>query len=399
MADHVTLRKQLAERLTADGSLRSSQWRSAFEIVPRHLFVPRFFSRTDDGMRHVAVDYSDPEWLKLVYQDQAWTTQLNGDERMWEIARREGPVEGVPTSSSSQPSLMAAMLESLNVEDGHRVLEIGTGTGYNAALLCQRLGDSHVVSLDIDPILVARATNCLARAGYRPTVVATDGMLAHVPGPRFERLIATVAVSFVPPVWLTQVRSGGLILVNLNSDLSGGPLVRLTVNDNRSASGYFDPTPALFMPTRSYPPSGSLALFKATLNDPQPATVGRSDLDQAVLNDREFLFFASLRLRDVSRMGLVPTDGELQEWLVARDGSWAYRTSSGATGQAGRRKLWDELEAIANQWRQFGQPTRTRFGLTVTNKHRLWLDSPESPQTWTLDDPGQKIFNKETASS
>jgi len=76
----------------------------------------------------------------------------------------------VPTSSSTMPSLMARMLEALDVHDGQRVLEIGTGTGYNAALLCYRLGSANVVSIDIDPGLVAAANEHLG--SLRPPGVA-----------------------------------------------------------------------------------------------------------------------------------------------------------------------------------------------------------------------------------
>jgi len=56
-------------------------------------------------------------------------------------------------SSTSMPCLMTRMLETLDVRDGHDVLEVGTGTGYNAALLCHRIGDQHVFSVDIEPDL------------------------------------------------------------------------------------------------------------------------------------------------------------------------------------------------------------------------------------------------------
>ncbi len=58
---------------------------------------------------------------------------------------------------------MARMLEALEVADGMRVLEIGTGTGYNVALLCHRLGDANVTTVDIDPSLVVHAQKALTR--------------------------------------------------------------------------------------------------------------------------------------------------------------------------------------------------------------------------------------------
>jgi SAM-dependent methyltransferase len=93
----------------------------------------------------------------------------------------------VSTSSSTMPSLMARMLEALDVRDGHRVLEIGTGTGYNAALLCHRLGPRNVVSIDIDPTLVAAARSRLADLGYHPTLVAGDGTTGAVQHGPYDR--------------------------------------------------------------------------------------------------------------------------------------------------------------------------------------------------------------------
>jgi protein-L-isoaspartate O-methyltransferase len=81
----------------------------------------------------------------------------------------------VPVSSSTKPDLMLRMLETLDVRDGHRVLEIGTGTGYNAALLSHRVGDHNVYSVDVDAELVRLARERLAGAGYRPTLAAIDG--------------------------------------------------------------------------------------------------------------------------------------------------------------------------------------------------------------------------------
>ena len=381
MTDTALLRKQLVDHLVSRGVLRSSQWRTVFETVPRDVFLPRFFTRTDDGLRYAAVDFRDSRWLDLVYRDQAWTTQLDGDDHIWQTAYSQGPVAGTPTSSSSQPSLMAAMLESLDVQDGSRVLEIGTGTGYNAALLSQRLGDSHVVSIDIDPTLAKSASDCLARAGYHPTIVIGDGINAHIPGSPFDRLIATVAVSAIPATWLSQIQSGGRILANLDSELGGGALISLTVNNDGSASGNFDATTAFFMPTRSRSQTSSSAvLLKAALRDTRTTKAGQSRCDPGILDNQEFLFFASLLLPDVSRMGFTPIDNEPQEWLLACDGSWAYCTPSGLTSQVGNRALWDELDAAVDQWHQLDQPARQRFGLTITTKtgHQLWLDKPEA---------------------
>ncbi|MGH3901389.1 MAG: methyltransferase domain-containing protein [Pseudonocardiaceae bacterium] len=109
-------------------------------------------------------------------------------------------------STSSMPGLMTRMLETLDVHDGDRVLEIGTGTGYDAALLCHRLGDTHVFSVDIEPDLITLARQRLARLGYHPTLIATDGAASLIEHAPFDRIIATCSVPTVPWQWVTQTR-------------------------------------------------------------------------------------------------------------------------------------------------------------------------------------------------
>ena len=127
------LNARLIETLLSDGSLKSPQVEAAFRSVLRHHFLP--------GMP-----------LEEVYRAQA-------------VVTRRGP-DGAPTSSSSDPKIMARMLEQLDVRPGHRVLEIGAATGYNAALLSHLSGAAGAVTtVDIDPTLTATAVENLRRAG------------------------------------------------------------------------------------------------------------------------------------------------------------------------------------------------------------------------------------------
>lgn len=146
---------RLAEQLAASGVLGDPGWRAAFESVPRHVFVPCFYTQQPGGQwSEVAADSEG--WLDAVYSDEPLVTALaetaNGSR--------------VTVSSSTKPALMARMLCALGVRDGMRVLEIGTGTGYNAALLSHRLGDEHVYSVDIGANLVDLAGDRLAALGY-----------------------------------------------------------------------------------------------------------------------------------------------------------------------------------------------------------------------------------------
>lgn len=140
----------LVQQLTNDDHLRSSSWRSAFEQTPRHVFVPNIITMSESGP--TTTSGADPaqheSWLEHVYSDDSLVTQYLAHPS---VMMADATPLLVSTSSSTMPSLMARMLEALDVHDGHRVLEIGTGTGYNAALLCHRLGSGNVVSIDIDP--------------------------------------------------------------------------------------------------------------------------------------------------------------------------------------------------------------------------------------------------------
>src|SRR5262249_12648785 len=147
-------------------------------------------------------------WLDQVYADRVLVTQLDDDPTRWQVARETGPVFGVPTSSSSQPAIMAVMLAILDVAVGHRGLEIGTGTGYNAALLAHRLGSGNVHTVDIDPDLVESARKRLAYCGFTPTCVAGDGSAGHPAGALYDRVLATCAVARIPQAWLTQTVPG-----------------------------------------------------------------------------------------------------------------------------------------------------------------------------------------------
>ncbi|WP_281291958.1 hypothetical protein [Streptomyces tailanensis] len=147
------LRTALADVLEDNGQLSDPTWRKVFEAVPRHPFVPEFWALVGGEQRHVTS--ADADWLDLVYSDDALATQLT---------------DGVATSSSTAPGLMLVMLQALDVADGRRVLEIATGTGYNAALLSERLGSHQVVTAEVDPVLARLAGSRLRRCGYTPLV-------------------------------------------------------------------------------------------------------------------------------------------------------------------------------------------------------------------------------------
>lgn len=239
----VELRHALADRLEQGGHLRSAVWRSAVEAVPRHEFVRAFFRRSD-GPRGTLWTPVLPgpddlgAWLEEVYADVTLVTQLGGQLHPADV---EGPVHGDPTSSSTLPSLVVRMLQDLDPQDGDRVLEIGTGTGYSTALMCERLGSEYVTSVEVDPAAAARARAALTAVGHEPALVNGDGLLGHPEDAPYDGLIATCSVRTVPGAWLEQVRPGGTIVTTVSGWLYGSGLVKLTVGEGGTAEGRFLP--------------------------------------------------------------------------------------------------------------------------------------------------------------
>lgn len=124
-------------------------------------------------------------------------------------------VDGQVLSCLSQPSIVALQLGQLGIQSGHRVLEIGAGAGYNAALLAHLAGpDGHVTAIDVDTDIVDQARERLDVAGVgNVDVVLGDGALGHLPGAPFDRIVATVGAYGIPHAWLTQLAPAGRLVV------------------------------------------------------------------------------------------------------------------------------------------------------------------------------------------
>jgi methyltransferase of ATP-grasp peptide maturase system len=369
----------LAADLEQSQQLRSPRWREAFTRVCRHVFVPSYF--IDDNLGHWParwrlVDATNPEdrqvWLDAVYSDRTLVTDLK---------IRRGGTHPVVTSSTTLPSLMMSMLEDLDVTDGMRVLEIGTGTGYHAALLCERLGQDNVTSIDIDSHLVAMARQRLAAHGYHPHLVAGDGEHG-VPGQAlYDRVIATCSVDRIPYAWVEQTRPRGVILANLRARLMPSALVRLVVRDNGTASGPFLPNRGSFMALR-HDPTAPFDYSITQRRGEDPATASSTDLAPATLHDdQRWGFFAELCFPGAAIFAHTVDDSTITE-IRSTDGSWAVAGHIPVQGrfpvtQAGPRRLWDDIECAHHEWIRFGQPSWQSLGLTVTPRgQHAWAGNP-----------------------
>ncbi|MGH3796501.1 MAG: methyltransferase domain-containing protein [Pseudonocardiaceae bacterium] len=357
------LRREMVTALVNDGALSDDRWREAFLAVPRHVLIPTYYQDTTqiDG------EADRQRWLRLVYSDTTLVTQRRPD---------------AVTSSGTMPSLVAMMLHALDVQDGHRVLQVGTGTGYTAALLCERLGSTQVTSIDVDPDLTTAARDRLRHCGYTPTVITTDGAHGHPGHAPYDRIIATFAVTSIPPAWIDHTRTGGIVLAPVFSGL-----VTLTVTGHVHAEGRFI-GPGYFMHHRTtpnaLPPNALPERGPVAVANESPWPRRTTELPASVYYDNDFRFLLDLTMPRLSHRH---PDGDLNNLILrAPDGSHAHVTPDGTLTQSGPRRLWGEIETLHQTWCSLGAPPRERFGLTATeDRQTIWLDTPDGDHQWLID--------------
>ncbi len=299
-----------------------------------------------------------------------------------------------PVSSCSAPGLVTRMLDMLDIHDGMRVLEIGLGSGWNAALLCHGLGEANVFSLDIDTHLVTLARHRLAQLGYRPTTATADGVNGLVEHAPYDRILATCAVPRVPWSWCEQLRHGGLVLVDVKVHAVVGNLVLLRRDTDRLV-GRFDNGAATFMQMRT--PAFTYARTPQPAPDHSNRPRRATELPVQRPWEHHILWFL-LHLTVPGRVEFgyhrdPDTDGIGPMFLYSRDGSWCEITTT-TTGAASRyvteggpRPLWRTLEQLHDLWTRTGQPGWERFGMTVSGRPRtqtVWLDNADGEHSWEL---------------
>ncbi len=175
--------QKLVDFLFRQKIIKKIEIEKAFRKVRRDFFLPNFS-------------------LKEVYTDGSVITKTAGI---------------TPLSSSTAPSLMASMLEILDLKPSHKVLEVGTGTGYNAAILAEITGSQKdIYSLDIDKETVLEATNNLNKAGYHNlNLLCRDANKGWPEKIKFDRVIFTASVKKIPKKVIDQLKIGGIVVLPL----------------------------------------------------------------------------------------------------------------------------------------------------------------------------------------
>ena len=311
MAEASTLHRALIDALIGRGALGDSRIEAAFRAVPRHLFLP--------GIP-----------LDEVYRDQAIPTKI---------------VDGEAISSSSQPEMMAIMLEQLELEPGLSVLEIGAGTGYNAALMAHLVGEAGTVTtVDLDADLVDGARAHLTAAGLgRVRVVLGDGGLGYPGGAPYDRILLTVGAWDIAPAWREQLRPGGRLVLPLTVGGSQKSVAFVRAEDQLVSDSVKD---CAFMRLRGAfagPPTrvclGGTPYLRIHVRDP---LVVDADAAYAVLNG------AAIDLPTGIKVTGREVYGGLVLWLALREPGCCWLEAVGAESDA---RAVPPLFAIAGKYR------------------------------------------------
>lgn len=321
--------------------------RTAFAAHPRHHFIPDMVWPGISGLP--LFRSADPErWTRLVYDNDAVITQANDGG--------SGPVNR-PSSSSSAPQVMADMIQAAGVSPGMRVLEIGTGTGWNAAILSSLVGPTgSVTSVEIDTAVASHARERLTGTG----VLVTAG--AVPPEGMYDAVIATCAVRRVPEGWTAGLVKDGRIVLPWATYDSRGPTPIVALSGDTPLSGPFV-RDASFMrdrtqrvPSERFPGVGC-----------ESERDGHFPLGSQELIDRDLLTRLVLAAPGFSiDLGGNPwRGGHATIVALGTDDSWAYVWPDGSTTGGGTRDLVEELTQVHALLENAGWPELDEFSLEV----------------------------------
>jgi len=335
------MNRRLVEQIKRSAELSDPDVERAFLENPRHLFLP-------------GLD------LATVYSNEA-------------IGTHHLPDSQECVSSSSQPGLMAGMLEQLDVRPGMRVLEIGTGTGYNAALLASLAGDTSLVhSVDISETCIAEARRHLDAAGKAGIdLVCGDGWMGLANAAPYDRIIVTASAYDIAPAWLEQLVEGGRIVVPWGLPMWMQCAAAFEKQDNtlvlRSSlrcmfmrmRGVYDwKTNSSDDPAALDPPaSNSMRVLISLCTDP-------------ISNWDDFAAFAALYLWPDSAMPganasreihIGPVRGNVLVQLV----TLSYGPPWRLTGRLSNADI-NRISRVLKRWYDAGQPSMTSLRMTAT---------------------------------
>jgi protein-L-isoaspartate(D-aspartate) O-methyltransferase len=369
------------------GSVSSPAVRDALLSVPRERFVP---------------DFARSDGLAAVYRNDVVVTKKDAN--------------GMAVSSSSAPSIMATMLEQLELEPGHQVLEVGAGTGYNAALIKRIVGrHGRITTIDIDQNTTREARAHLKAARATARVVTGDGRRGYRPGAPYDRIIVTASATAVPKAWYSQLRPGGLMVLPLFlRDGVYWPQLAVALRKVKGGLESASVVACGFMALRD---TADAPATGVPYIDISMKGIGRERMVGALsgealrdMDDKTIRRLLSIALGPERRraLGVRGTGGGLQVFLAlagpkhrqlvgtmglmdrgAR--SFAYiRSHKGrfTVRATGTRTAEDELMRLVDRWRAVGSPEVSDLRIRVTyggTRPRAWRTMQRGPSVISFD--------------
>ncbi len=340
--------EERAQAMARDIVYPQSRWWHAVCSVPRHLLVPRWYTRPAEYQPWELRDGpSDPgAWLDAAYDGgRTLVTQigtLHADH-----AAPGTSYDDWPASSSTLPGLVIGMYRHARIYDGADVLDVGTGSGYGAALLARRLGDQHVTSIDIDQYLTSAASERLNSVGAHPLILTCDAA-GDLPG-TYDRIVPMVSLPAIPATWLTALRPGGRLVFSLTG---GSVIITADKTADGGATGRVEQYPAAFMTARHRPgcPPRQAIPEPALHNDGDHVTISPYPVVDPAWGWELDAILSVTAPGTTCRSHTDEQSGITTTWLTREDGSWARATGKNGCPaqihQSGPRRLWDMLDEL-----------------------------------------------------
>ena len=363
------------ERLIAElrpkcPAIVESPWlEAAVRAVPRHLFIERYAEGVNSNDPWAPVDWVTvdrkrplPEALQRIYSDQGLMMRSPPDH-----------------SAASQPALVVTMLHELGLEPGRKVLEIGTGSGWNAALIAHGVGREGVVhTVDIQHDLVEQAREHLAEAGHPSVHLRSgDGGVGWPAAAPFDRIVATVGCPDIPAAWLDQLTDGGVLLLPLLMRGFWAPLLRLRKRGTTFAGAFRGPSG--FMTLQGVHHTD--AHDRLVIDDLPTGPPGRSVSLPEGMTFRFlwFLFVTNGAFRYAGRR----TEETPLILHHVKSGSWiSFMPDDPKLELRGRTRAFDDLRSAQEEWIGYGRPSLKSFEADVVPAdeppHGGWPDARRS---------------------
>ncbi|MFD4258699.1 protein-L-isoaspartate O-methyltransferase [Streptomyces sp. NPDC058534] len=388
----VAARAAMVARLEESGELGPGPVREALLALPREALIPQAY------VRRSAPDETPPHWdlldfcrpddreelLERLHSGDSVAIQHGGEPI---LGRVPGPRRGgAMTAMSSTMRLTADLLQQLDLRPGQRVLDVGTGAGVTAAVVCFVCGDAGVVTLDIDPHVTAAARERLSALGYRPTRVTGDGTTGWATTEPYDRIFVSFAVRHVPQALVEQLALGGHALMTLGTSSPSWP--SLAMIERRQDGSLEAQLRAVEFGHRAGAGFDRLFLSAAFREEITTADGWTQRSMLAPPPDTARGMWLAL---DHLHPGLVRNFGaddltigapECRSWMrvqAVSDRRWEVTTS-------GPRDIWAEIQDVAGRWRAAGTPDVYRIHFDADGGQRA--TSPNGALTWQIS-PGK----------